>query len=103
MILLSYLTITVFPSLISSYVSMLHLYESFGWFRAVELRKVHSAEGMFIDFNYQGSHGEEHTSLRLAKRRPQPTYLSHMISMSRVSLHLDFTSFRFYFHSYRLE
>jgi ubiquinol oxidase len=27
-----------------SYVSMLHLYESFGWFRAVELRKVHSAE-----------------------------------------------------------
>ena len=28
-----------------SYVSMLHLYESFGWFRAVELRKVHAAEG----------------------------------------------------------
>lgn len=27
-----------------SYVSMLHLYESFGWFRAVELRKVHAAE-----------------------------------------------------------
>ena len=27
-----------------SYVSMLHLYESFGWFRAVELRKIHSAE-----------------------------------------------------------
>ncbi len=28
-----------------AYVSMLHLYESFGWFRAVELRKVHAAEG----------------------------------------------------------
>lgn len=28
-----------------AYVSMLHLYEPFGWFRAVELRKVHSAEG----------------------------------------------------------
>lgn len=27
-----------------SYTSMLHLYESFGWFRAVELRKVHAAE-----------------------------------------------------------
>ena len=27
-----------------SYVSMLHLYESFGWWRAVELRKVHAAE-----------------------------------------------------------
>lgn len=27
-----------------SYVSMLHLYESFGWWRAPELRKVHSAE-----------------------------------------------------------
>lgn len=27
-----------------SYVSMLHLYESLGWWRAVELRKVHSAE-----------------------------------------------------------
>ena len=27
-----------------SYVSMLHLYESFGWWRAVELRKVHNAE-----------------------------------------------------------
>jgi ubiquinol oxidase len=26
-----------------SYVTMLHLYESFGWFRAVELRKVHAA------------------------------------------------------------
>jgi hypothetical protein len=30
-----------------AYVSMLHLYESFGWFRAVELRKVHAAEGSF--------------------------------------------------------
>lgn len=29
-----------------AYVSMLHLYESFGWWRAVELRKVHAAEGM---------------------------------------------------------
>lgn len=28
-----------------SYVTCLHLYESFGWFRAVELRKVHAAEG----------------------------------------------------------
>jgi hypothetical protein len=28
-----------------AYVSMLHLYESFGWFRAVELRRVHIAEG----------------------------------------------------------
>jgi ubiquinol oxidase len=27
-----------------SYVSMLHLYESLGWWRAVELRKVHNAE-----------------------------------------------------------
>mmetsp|Transcript_5034 Transcript_5034/g.7274 ORF Transcript_5034/g.7274 Transcript_5034/m.7274 type:complete len:408 (-) Transcript_5034:122-1345(-) len=27
-----------------SYVTCLHLYESFGWFRAVELRKVHAAE-----------------------------------------------------------
>jgi ubiquinol oxidase len=27
-----------------SYVSMLHLYESLGWWRAVELRKVHAAE-----------------------------------------------------------
>ena len=27
-----------------SYTSMLHLYESLGWWRAVELRKVHSAE-----------------------------------------------------------
>ena len=27
-----------------SYVSMLHLYESFGWWRACELRKVHNAE-----------------------------------------------------------
>lgn len=27
-----------------SYVSMLHLYESLGWWRAVELRKVHYAE-----------------------------------------------------------
>jgi hypothetical protein len=27
-----------------SFVSMLHLYESFGWFRGVELRKVHAAE-----------------------------------------------------------
>jgi hypothetical protein len=31
-----------------AYVSMLHLYESFGWFRAVELRKVHAAEGMCL-------------------------------------------------------
>jgi ubiquinol oxidase len=31
-----------------SYVSMLHLYESFGWFRAVELRKVHAAEGTYL-------------------------------------------------------
>ncbi|KAI2503416.1 ubiquinol:oxygen oxidoreductase [Fragilaria crotonensis] len=31
-----------------SYVSMLHLYESFGWFRAVELRKVHAAEGRLL-------------------------------------------------------
>ena len=30
-----------------SYVSMLHLYESFGWWRGVELRKVHNAEGEF--------------------------------------------------------
>jgi hypothetical protein len=28
-----------------SYVTCLHLYESFGWFRAVELRKVHFAQG----------------------------------------------------------
>jgi ubiquinol oxidase len=28
-----------------SYVSMLHLYESFGWFRGVQLRKVHAAQG----------------------------------------------------------
>lgn len=27
-----------------SYVSMLHLYESFGWWRGVELRKIHNAE-----------------------------------------------------------
>ena len=27
-----------------SYVSMLHLYESFGWWRGPELRKVHNAE-----------------------------------------------------------
>ena len=27
-----------------SYVSMLHLYESLGWWRAVELRKVHTAQ-----------------------------------------------------------
>ena len=27
-----------------SYVSMLHLYESFGWWRGIELRKVHNAE-----------------------------------------------------------
>ncbi|KAG7351391.1 alternative oxidase-domain containing protein [Nitzschia inconspicua] len=27
-----------------TYVSMLHLYESLGWFRACELRKVHAAE-----------------------------------------------------------
>ena len=27
-----------------SYVSMLHLYESFGWWRGVELRKIHYAE-----------------------------------------------------------
>lgn len=27
-----------------AYVSMLHLYESLGWWRAVELRKVHNAE-----------------------------------------------------------
>jgi hypothetical protein len=27
-----------------SYVSMLHLYESLGWWRSVELRKVHNAE-----------------------------------------------------------
>jgi ubiquinol oxidase len=34
-----------------SYVSMLHLYESFGWFRAVELRKVHAAEGTYHCYN----------------------------------------------------
>ena len=28
-----------------SYVTCLHLYESFGWFRAVQLRKVHFAQG----------------------------------------------------------
>lgn len=27
-----------------SYVSMLHLYESFGWWRGIELRKIHNAE-----------------------------------------------------------
>jgi ubiquinol oxidase len=30
-----------------SYVSMLHLYESFGWWRGIELRKIHNAEGRF--------------------------------------------------------
>lgn len=27
-----------------AYVSMLHLYESFGWWRSIQLRKVHNAE-----------------------------------------------------------
>lgn len=27
-----------------SYISMLHLYESFGWWRGIQLRKVHNAE-----------------------------------------------------------
>jgi hypothetical protein len=30
-----------------SYVSMLHLYESFGWWRGIELRRVHNAEGAY--------------------------------------------------------
>lgn len=33
-----------FLETIASYVSMLHLYESFGWWREPELRKVHNAQ-----------------------------------------------------------